>query len=361
MDFGLSAEQILLKETVKRFLAEQCPTARVRAIMESATGHDDALRRGLAEIGIGGLIVPETYGGLGREMLDLALVAEEFGYAAIPGPFLATALATVALVEGGDENLKRRWLERLGCGEAVGTAAIGEAGSEWDPTRFTTAVKRGRVSGEKPLVPYAEAADVIVVGARDEQGPGLWLVERGAPGLAITPLKTNDMTRRLASVAFAETPATPLPGRAALGRLVDAGCILLAADAFGGARRCLEMSVRYALQREQFGQPIGAFQAVKHQLANMACELEPAMSLYWYAAHAYDHIQDQCPRHAAMAKALLTDGYDRLARDATELHGGIGFTWEFDLHLWFRRAMFDRSFWGDAHYHRARAADLAGW
>ena len=144
-------------------------------------------------------------------------------------------------------------------------------------------------------------------------------------------------------------------------RTLDAGCVLLAADAYGGARRCLDMAAQYALQREQFGQVIGAFQAVKHQLANMAAELEPSLALYWYAAHAFDRIRDQSERHAALAKAHLTDVFDRLVRDSTELHGGIGFTWEFDLHLWFRRAVFDRSFLGDAAFHRARAADLAGW
>ena len=149
--------------------------------------------------------------------------------------------------------------------------------------------------------------------------------------------------------------------RRAIDRARDAGLVLLAADACGGARRCIDMTVGYVLQREQFGQPIGAFQAVKHQIADVACELEPAVSLWWYAAHAFDHIPDRAERHAALAKARLTDLYDRTTRVATELHGGIGFTWEFDLHLWFRRAVFDRAFLGEAEYHRLRAADLAGW
>jgi alkylation response protein AidB-like acyl-CoA dehydrogenase len=170
------------------------------------------------------------------------------------------------------------------------------------------------------------------------------------------------MTRRVAHVAFAEAPARRIAsGPAALDRARDAGLVLLAADAWGGARRCLDMTVDYALTREQFGQAIGAFQGVKHQLADLATDLEPALSLVWYAAHAFDHIQDRAERHAALAKALLTDLYDRAVRVAIELHGGIGFTWEFDLHLWFRRAMFDRAWLGEARYHRLRAADLAGW
>jgi alkylation response protein AidB-like acyl-CoA dehydrogenase len=212
------------------------------------------------------------------------------------------------------------------------------------------------------MVPGGLAADAIIVAARDAAGPGLWLVERGAPGLEVAPLAVNDMTRRLDAVTLSDTPALRLPnGAAAAPRVFDAGLILIAADAYGGARRCLEMASSYALTREQFGQVIGAFQAVKHQLANMAADLEPSLALVWYAAHAFDRIRDQSTRHAAIVKAHMSDLYDRVTRDTTELHGGIGFTWEFDLHLWFRRALFDRSFLGEAAYHRARAAELAGW
>jgi alkylation response protein AidB-like acyl-CoA dehydrogenase len=329
--------------------------------MESATGHDERLWAGLMDLGVGSLLIPAAHGGLEHELLDASLVAEELGYAAVPGPFLASTMATVALIESGDRGQQSRWLPRLATG-AIVTVALGEEGSEWDPERFQTRARDGRVTGSKPLVPYAALADLIIVEARDEQGTGLWLVERGAPGLTVRALAGNDMTRRLDAVELRDTPATRLDnGAAALARVIDAGLILLAADAYGGARRCLDMASTYALQREQFGQRIGAFQAVKHQLANLATEIEPALSLCWYAAHAFDRIKDQAPRHAALAKAHLTDVFDRAARDATELHGGIGFTWEFDLHLWFRRAIFDRSFLGDASFHRARAAELAGW
>ncbi len=361
MDFGLSEDQLLLKDTVKRFLAERCPTTRVRQIMESESGHDEDLWRGLAELGVTGTVIPAEHGGLERELLDLFLVAEELGYAATPGPFLGAALAGLALVEGGDAAQQARWLPGLASGEKIGTIAFGEDGDEWDPTRARAAVAGGRLKGRKPLVPYAAVSDLFIVSARDESGPGLWLVERGAPGIEITPQKGNDMTRRLDAVAFADTPAVKVGGAAAASRTLDAGLVLLAADAYGGARRCLEMASTYALQREQFGQKIGSFQAVKHQLANLAMELEPSLSLCWYAAHAFDKIQDRSARHAAITKAHLTDLYDRVARDTTELHGGIGFTWEFDLHLWFRRAIYDRAVLGDAASHRARAADLAGW
>ena len=362
MNFGLSEDQVLLKSTIKRFLEEQCPTTRVRAIMESDGGHDSGLWQGLVDLGLSGLNVPAAYGGSGLELLDVALAAEELGYAATPGPFLGSAMATVALIEGGDAAQREQWLPRIVGGKALATIAFGEADSQWEPAQYTTRAGGGKLTGTKPFVPYASVADAILVAAVDADGPGLWLVERGAPGMEITALKLVDMTRRVDTVRFADTPATKLGGdRPALQRSIDAGCVLLAADAYGGSRRCLDMTVQYAQQREQFGQIIGAFQAVKHQIANMACELEPSLALYWYAAHAFDRIRDKSERHAALVKAHMSDLYDRITRDATELHGGIGFTWEFDLHLWFRRAVFDRSFLGDAAWHRARAADLAGW
>ncbi len=362
MDFGLSDDQLLLKDTIRRFLAEQCPTTRVRQIMEGDAGLARDLWGELAGLGVAGVLVPATHGGLEREMLDLALVAEELGYAAAPGPFLGCAMATVALNEGGAPALQDRWLPRLAAGEAVATVAWGEEHGEWTPAALQAHAAGGRLSGRKLMVPSATIADLFIVAARDEHGgPHLFAVEREDPGVDVAPMTVNDLTRPLAVVTFTDAHATRLPNAAAVQRTEDAGLVLLAADAYGGARRCLEMARDYALTREQFGQPIGAFQAVKHQLANLATELEPSLSLVWYAAHAFDRIPEQSTRHAAMAKAHMADLFDRVARDSTELHGGIGFTWEFDLHLWFRRSLFDRSVLGEAIYHRARAADLAGW
>src|SRR5882724_11587765 len=362
MDFGLSQDQLLLKEAIRRWLESECPTTRVRAVMESETGHDAALWEGLAELGVAGLHVPVAHGGSGLELLDVALAAEELGAACTPGPFLACALAVAALRAGASAEAQGRWLPGIASGQMIVTLALGEDGDEWDATRLATRVRGGALVGLKPLVPYAAAADAILVAAQDDDGPGLWLVERGAPGVEVTPLQGTDMTRRVGALELDGAPATRVArGRTAIDRARDAGLVLLAAYAYGGARRCVEMTSKYVLTREQFGQPIGAFQAVKHQLADLAAELDPALSLWWYAAHAYDHIVQRAERHAAIAKAHLTDLYDRAARVATELHGGIGFTWEYDLHLWFRRAVFDRAFLGEATYHRLRAAELAGW
>jgi alkylation response protein AidB-like acyl-CoA dehydrogenase len=339
MDFGLSQDQVLLKDTLRRWLGEECPTTRVRAVMESESGHDPALWQGLASLGVPGLAVPTAHGGSGLELLDLALAAEELGYAAAPGPFLACGLATAALGASENEAACARWLPAIAGGEAIVTVALGEDGDEWDAAALTTRARGGALTGRKPLVPYAGVADAILVAARDDDGPGLWLVERGAPGLEVTALRGLDMTRRVDAVELTGAPASRIAsGRAAVDRARDAGLVLLAADAYGGAKRCLDMTVKYVLTREQFGQPIGAFQAVKHQLADLATDLDPAL-----------------------AKAHLSDIYDRAVRVCTELHGGIGFTWEYDLHLWFRRAVFDRAFLGEATYHRLRAAELAGW
>jgi alkylation response protein AidB-like acyl-CoA dehydrogenase len=362
MDFGLSQDQILLKDTIRRYLESECPTTRVRAVMESDTGHDPALWQGLARLGVAGLQVPAEHGGSGLELLDVALAAEELGAACTPGPFLACALATAALVASGNEDAAARWLPAIAEGQAIVTLALGDEGDEWDADKLVTRARGGTLTGRKPLVPYAGIADAILVAARDDDGPGLWLVERGAPGLEVSGLSGSDMTRRVATVELSGAPAGKIAsGRGAIDRARDAGLVLLAADAYGGARRCLDMTAKYALTREQFGQPIGSFQAVKHQLADLVTDLEPALSLWWYAAHAYDRIRDRAERHAAIAKAHLTDLFDRTMRVTTELHGGIGFTWEYDLHLWFRRAIFDQAFLGGASYHRQRAADLAGW
>jgi alkylation response protein AidB-like acyl-CoA dehydrogenase len=362
MDFGLSEEQTALQDTIRRYLEAECPTTRVRAIMESETGHDAALWRGLAALGVTGLLVPVEHGGSGLELLDAALAAEALGWCCAPGPFLGSAMATIALLASGNADAQARWLPGVASGERLVTFALGEGLGEWDAARLGARVRAGRLTGEKPLVPYADVADAIVVAAHDDHGPGLFVVERGAGGITHTALKVFDMTRRVTMVSFEGTPATKLAaGRAAIDRARDAGLVLVAADAFGGAAKCVDMTVKYSLTREQFGQPIGAFQGVKHQLADLVCDLEPTRALWWYAAHAFDHMQDKSERHAAIAKAHLTDLFDRVGRYAIELHGGIGFTWEFDLHLWWRRALFDRAFLGEASYHRERAAALAGW
>jgi alkylation response protein AidB-like acyl-CoA dehydrogenase len=358
VNFDISEEQHLLQETIRQYVENECPPTRLRELFEDAEGFDAGFWKGLVEMGLAGLPVPEEHGGAGLELLDLALAQESLAYGGAPGPFLGHALATLALVLGGSEAQKRHWLPRLAMGDALGTVALGETGGVWQPEEWTLAAG-GALSGSKAYVPFAHRADLIVVGTA---GPGLALVEREAAGLATQPFEGVDRARRLDTVSFRETPCEPLAaGADAALRLRDAALVLLAADAFGTGRRLLDMSVAYAKTREQFGVTIGHFQALKHQLAEMALEIEPSRALFWYAAHAFDHIPEEAARSAAIAKAHICDRTMQIARDAVEAHGGIGFTWECDVQLWFKRAMFDRAFLGQPSVQRERAAKLAGW
>jgi alkylation response protein AidB-like acyl-CoA dehydrogenase len=357
--FGLTEEQELLQQTVREFAAKELPPARLRAIFESNTGNDPALWRGAADVGIAGLIAPEREGGAGLELLDLALVFEVLGETAMPGPFLGHALALLALVRGGSESQRARWLSKLASGEAIGTVALAEADNAWEPERWRAALSGGRISAAKQFVPHAAGADLLVVGTA---GGELALVERAARGVAIEPVEALDRTRALGHVSLEGAAAEPLAGGIELAHaLLDAGRVLLAADALGAAWKLIRTTVDYLLTRQQFGQPLAVFQAIKHQLANLATEAEPLRGLVWYAAHAFDHLPAERAATAAAAKAHVTDRAVDVARMCVELHGGIGFTWECDVQFWVKRTMFDRTFLGNPQAQRERIAQLGGW
>jgi alkylation response protein AidB-like acyl-CoA dehydrogenase len=359
MHFGLTEEQELLQQTVREFAAKELPAPRLRAIFETGTGFDAALWRGAAEVGVAGLIAPERYGGAGLALLDLALVFEVLGEAAMPGPFLGHALAVLALERGGSDAQRERWLPRLASGEAIGTVALAESGSAWEPERWRASLGEGRLSGTKEFVPHGSGADLLVVGTA---GGGLALVERAARGVSSRPVDGVDRTRALAASSFEGAVAEPLGGGRDLAQLVlDAGRVLLAADAFGAVWKLIRTTVDYTMTRQQFGQRIAQFQAIKHQLANLATEAEPLRGLYWYAAHAFDHLPEERAASAAAAKAHVTDRAAEAARTCVELHGGIGFTWECDVQFWVKRIMFDRTFLGNPQAQRERIAQLGGW
>lgn len=358
MDFDLSEEQDMLQDTVRQLLQNECPPLRVRELFDGETDFDPALWKTMAEMGLMGLHLSEEYGGGGLELLDLALVSEMLGYCATPGPFLGHALASLAVELGGNDAQKERWLPRLAAGDAVGTIAFGEPDGGWQPDEWKLAAEAG-LTGRKKHVPAAALADLLVIGVA---GGGLALVEKNAEGLKVEPSSGVDRTRRMGDLVLESVPFEPLANGSELAsRVRDAGLVLIAADAFGGASRCVELAVEYAKTREQFGVTIGHFQALKHQLANMAVEIEPARALYWYAAHSFDHIVDDSARASALAKAHLTDRFMQVSRDTVEAHGGIGYTWECDVQIWFKRALFDRAFLGCVSAHRERSAALAGW
>ena len=358
MRFLLSEDQLDLQVAVRDYALERGDAGARRTAFESESGFDAEFWVGLMALGAGGIGAPADAGGLGLGLLDVALAAEALGYAAAPGPFLGHVLAIQAIVLCGSDAQKARWLPRLTTGEAMGTIALSERSDRLRPSDWEARLTESLLTGQKRDVLYPDLADVTVVGVTD----GFALVERGAAGQDVTPRDGADRTRRLAHVTYASTPAEAMPALGATAdRVVDAALVLLAADAFGGASRLLEMSTDYAKTREQFGGPIGRFQGLKHQLANMAVEVEPARGLYWYAAHAYDREALDSPRVAALAKAHLGDVFMQTARAAVEAHGGVGYTWDYDVQIWFKRAMFDFAYLGAPSHHRERAALLAGW
>jgi len=359
MDFGLTEEQEMLQETVRGFVQNECPTTRLRALFDAGEGHDPGLWSALAEMGIAGLIVSEEHGGAGMELLDLALVAEVLGESALPGPFLGHALACLGVGLQGSPAQQRKILPALASGERIATVALQESDLGWAPRDWTAKLDGDRVSGVKTLVPHAAVADRILVGL---QGGALAWVESGAEGVSIEPTDGVDRTRPFATVRFEGAPAERLvDGGGEATRLTDAAAVLLAADAFGAATKLIDLDVAYSLSREQFGLPIAQFQAVKHTIARLATDIEPSRALWWYAAHALDHLPLEAPRSASLAKAHITALATHAARESVELHGGYGFTWECEVHIWLKRILFDRSFLGTPEQHRERCAELGGW
>jgi alkylation response protein AidB-like acyl-CoA dehydrogenase len=367
MDFGLSEEQQQLKESARAFLSGECPTTFVRKVMASDDGYPRELYAHIAKLGWTGLIVPEKFGGAGLGMLDMAMILEEGGYAAMPGPFLfSSALAASALKLGGSEQFNSKWLPAISNGTAIGTVAVVESAGSIDPRDIkSVATKDGtgwRLDGVKMFVPYANVADFIVVAAKHDSDIFLFVVEAKSPGVTIRSLKNLDLTRRVSSVELKSVPAEQLSGGAGLfAKLIDVAAVAVAADSLGGTERALEMAVDYSKVREQFGKPIGSFQALKHAAAEIVADLEPARAMLWYAAYAQDTGGVDASRTAAMAKARLCDIYSRGTDRAVLMHGGIGFTWEHDMHLWFKRARFNESCFGSPAFHRERVATLGAY
>ena len=377
MDFSLSAEQELLQNTAREFLSQECPPGLVRELYDDPKGFSPELHRKTAELGWTGLLIPEAHGGLGLGMLDMAVLLEEIGRAVVPGPFVfSSVLTTLGLVQAGSPAQRETWLPRLAAGQAIGTLAFLEADDRLDARGVRLKAKKTKhgyvLSGTKMFVPFAEVADVLLVVARTsgkaEQGVSLFLVERQAPGLSLTPLDIVDQTRRVYRAEFQQVavPKTALVGKKDKGwkivaRLLDAACVALAADSLGGAQKALDLAVAYTKTRTQFNRPIASFQALKHMAAEMAGDIEPARSLVWYAAYAFDALPAEAARAAALAKARLSDVYARTTNRAVQMHGGIGFTWEHDMHFWFKRAKWNEFAFGDATYHRERLAQLEGF
>jgi alkylation response protein AidB-like acyl-CoA dehydrogenase len=359
MDFSLSADQRALQDSVTRVLGDVCKLARVRAFAESDEPVARDVWAALSELGVPAILVPEAQGGLGLTLLDAALVSEALGAHAAPTPFLGSALAVMALRQAGGGS---RDLAGLASGETIAAVALTEnlSGAR-DGAGLS--VKDQTISGTSLFVIDGAAPGLVVCAT---PGGGLVLLEGQAAGVTLTPMPTIDRTRRLAELRCDGAQCAVLPGgnetppAVALSRVRDAAYVLLAADMLGASQTMLTQSVAYAKERVQFGRTIGSFQAVKHLCAEMAARLEPCRALVWYAAHAFDEGLADAPLAAAHAKAHLSEVSRFVARTATEVHGGMGFTDLLGLHYWFKRVGLDRQLLGGPEQLRRQAAKLQG-
>ena len=376
MDFAFSEEQEMLRRSAREFLAKECGPKVVRTLMESADGYDEALWKKIAGLGWTALGIPEQYGGVGT-FLDLVVVLEEAGRALLPGPFFSTmGLAVPALIEAGTEAQKKKVLSQIADGSGRATLALTEPSGRWDAAgiRLGAQPKGGgwQLDGVKTFVADAAVADFIVVAARTrgegEEGLTLFLVERGVKGLEVRALETLDQTRRWYEVRFEGVQVgpdavmgAPDQGWPHLKRALEWSTAALCAEMVGGVQKVLETSTEYAKTRHQFGKPIGIYQAVSHKLADMLVLSESGRSATYYAAWAVDADAPDRSLASSMAKAYVSDAYRKAAGDGIQVHGGIGFTWEHDMHLYFKRAKSSEVTLGDATYHRelvAQALDL---
>ncbi|TNY37147.1 acyl-CoA dehydrogenase family protein [Thermomonospora catenispora] len=361
MRLAVTEEQRELRATLRRFFAEVSPSREVRRLMATPEGYDPAVWRRMAEqLGLPGLAVPEEHGGAGCGMRELAIVLEEMGRALVCAPFFASAvLAVHALLASGDEKARRDLLPGLADGTVIGTLVHTGDG---DGTSVTA--EGDRLTGTAAFVLDGHVADLILMAARTPEGVSLFAVDGDAPGLTRTLLPTLDQTRRLARLECSGVPARPVgpPGAGAeiLARTRDVALVALAAEQLGGAQRVLEMSVEHAKARRQFGRPIGGFQAVKHKCADMLVEVESARSAVLHAATVADEEPAELPTAAALAQAYTSEAFFRAAGENIQIHGGIGFTWEHDAHLYFKRAKASQLLFGSPAAHRERVARLIG-
>lgn len=355
MQFGLSESQEILRDSARKFFVGECPMTEVRRLMETDTAFDAKLWAKLAEQGYTGIIFPEDCGGVGLGIVELILLMEEAGRALLPGPFFTTVVQAGSLLDAAaSPDQKKKYLEPICRGETRATVAFLEAGASWDPADIRFEGSDGKLTGEKLFVPDAAVADSILVVARN----GVFAVDSRAPGLAIKPMPGMDLTRRQYSVKFKNTPGEKLANAAGLPRARGIATAALVAEMVGGMQRTLDLSVEYAKTRKQFGKPIGTFQAVQHQCADMYLETESSRSAVFYAAWALEQKAADAATAVSIAKMYASDACRTLGNRGIQIHGGMGFTWENDLHLYYRRAKSSETMFGDATFHRERIARL---
>jgi alkylation response protein AidB-like acyl-CoA dehydrogenase len=367
MYFDLTDEQQAIRATAKDFLAARYKSDRMRELADSEAGFEQSDWDEMAELGWPGLALPEEWGGQGLGIVDLAVLFEEMGYALAPSPLLSTTSTGIALALCGSDDQRERFLRPLAAGELRGAPALWDAGSPATPGNFTMEGSADGddlvLDGEKVLVPDAASADFFIVATADGRRH---LIEAGADGVTVVAEPSIDATRRLSSVRLdgvRVAAANTMPAEAGdylpvFHRL----CVALAAESTGIAQRTMEMSVEYAKDRKQFDRPIGSYQAVSHRCAQMLLETENSRSAVYGAAWAADANPEGLPLAASIAKAYSSDAGWRVPDAAIQVHGGIGFTWEHDLHYFLKRGKQNAAMFGDTKWHRERVADavLAG-
>jgi len=368
MDYDLSKPQKMLQQSVREFCQRQCPLEKVREIMETDTAHDQDLWQGIADQGWIGLHLPEDHGGLGLGLVDLAVVAEELGRACLTGPFLSTTWAATLLSKCGNEAITQQYLPDLCEGSKIATVACFEEEAGWVTDEYST-VKANewgdgvQLSGSKQLVGDAAVADVMIVAARGEKGLILALVETSAEGVTIEATPGIDATRKLYEVKFENVAGTVLASgdeaEQALTKSQQVGNVAVCAELVGSMQWMLETTVEYARTRKQFDQIIGSFQAVQHKCADMLLDTESSRSAALYAAWALSEGTDDADRAVSIAKLFCADAAQKVGDNGVQAHGGIGFTWEHDLHLFYKRNKSNEFLFGDATFHREHVAQIA--
>jgi alkylation response protein AidB-like acyl-CoA dehydrogenase len=376
MDFAFSEQQDILRASARQLLERECPPDMVRRLSDDPQGYAPDLWQKMAELGWMGLVLPETYGGSGLSFVDLTILMEEMGRVLLPAPFFSSvALGALTLLEAGSEEQRQQMLPRLARGETKVCVALLEADGRYDPRgiglRASIRGNRATLNGTKLFVADAHVADYVICVARTrrgrnpESGISLFVLDMKSPGIMCSPLVSMDQTRRLCEVSFTRVGVSLdslLGGRDSawpiLQRALDKATVALCAEMVGGAEKAMEMCIDYAKTRVQFGRQIGGFQAVKHKIADMKVWVENAKSVVYYAAWAVDSDAPEASRAASMAKAYCSEMYTQVTADGVQVHGGIGFTWDHNMHLFLKRAKSSEVLLGNATWHRERTAAL---
>ncbi|MGJ5021430.1 acyl-CoA dehydrogenase family protein [Bradyrhizobium oligotrophicum] len=375
MNFDFSDDQKQLRDQARKFLAEKCPPKAVRVVLDGKEPYDRALWKGFAEMGFLGVAIPEEYGGAGAGHLELCVIAEEVGRALAPVPFSSTVyLAAEALMLAGSDAQKQAWLPKIASGETIGALALFEGTGNPSPEAIRLEAANGVLNGTKKPVADGAIADLVIVAARTgstgrDSDISLFLVDTKAGGVEAKALTNLDPTRGQAELTFKNCKAEPLgaagEGWSIITQVLDRAAVLTAFEQVGGSDRALEMGRDYALDRIAFGRPIGSFQAVKHMLADMYVSATLARSNSYYGAWALSTNAPELPEAAASARISATQAFQHCAKNNIQVHGGMGFTWEFDCHMYYRRAnalalgLGSLSYWEDQLIDRMRKRNAA--